>query len=90
MEVAEQPNGHWRMLSETVRTRAPIQILPTKHYGWHDIGVFDQGGGINPGFESVVRFTGHGYDGSPSDEPLPKHLHGRTVLTFKENDRPLF
>jgi hypothetical protein len=90
MEVEVQRDGHWRTLSYTVRTRPPIKILATKHHGWHDIGVFDAGGGMPKSFESPVVFNGRKYRFSPTDDPVPKAVHGRTVLTDKMIGRPLF
>ena len=90
LEVEVQRNGHWRVLSYVVRTRPPIRVLSSKHYGWHDIGVFDAGGGLERAIESPIRFTGREYDGSPTDEPVPKTVAPRTVLTRKMVKRPLF
>jgi len=86
IEVETPRNGRWSALSEIVMTSPPIQVLPTKHHGWRDIAVWN----IKGQFESAVRFMGRQYDGAPSDEPLPKHLHGRTVIDFPKDYRPLF
>lgn len=90
LEVEVQRHGGWQPLSYSVRTRPPIETLPTKHRGWHDIGVFDAGGGILPGFESRLRFNGREYEGSPTDRPLPKRNRGRIALTYETANRPLF
>jgi hypothetical protein len=90
LEIERQENGKWRTFSDAVRTRPPIEVLTTKHHGWHDLAVFDVGGGIMRGFESPVRFMGKEYDESPSDGPLRKGEHGRVVLTYEMANRPLY
>lgn len=90
MFVEAQGRTGWHEVSSTVRTREPIRVLSTKHHGWHDIGVLDGGGGLPRTFESPVTFNGREYDGSPSDEPVHKGVHGLTVLTGEMVNRPLF
>lgn len=90
MNVEVDRGGVWHELSETVRTREPIRILSTKHHGWHDIGVIDGGGGMPCTIESPVTFNGRVYEGSPTDRPVRKGVHGRTVLTDDMVNRPLF
>lgn len=90
MEVEVQQGGRWRTLSYTVRTRPPIKLLPTKHHGWHDVGIFDAGGGMPKSFESPVVFNGRKYGFSPTDRPVRKGVHGRTILTDDMVGRPLF
>lgn len=90
MEVEVEQGGTWRTLSYTVRTRPPIKLLPTKHHGWHDIGIFDAGGGMPTSFESPVMFNGREYAGSPTDRPVRKGIRGRTLLSDDMIGRPLF
>jgi hypothetical protein len=67
--------------------------LPTKTNGWHDIGVFVAGGGINPGYVARLRFNGHSYPSNPSVPPAtPLHdpAAGKTILTQKSPDFPVY
>lgn len=90
MFVEAEDKAGWREVSSTVRTREPIRVLSTKHHGWQDIGVVDGGGGLPWTIESPVIFNAREYDGSPSDEPVQKGVHGLTILTDKMVNRPLF
>src|SRR5215469_7969591 len=36
----------WKIMSKTTVTQLPIRVLSTKTNGWHDLGVWVQGGGI--------------------------------------------
>ena len=67
----------WRLLSEITITRLPIRMLGTKSHGWRDITVWVQGGGIQPGYETVLQFDGETYPGNPSMPPA-KPLAGKT------------
>lgn len=42
-------------------TWPPIRVLARESHGWHDIGVWMQGGGIQPGYEADLYFDGKTY-----------------------------
>jgi hypothetical protein len=79
-----QPDGDsWRLLTEVSITRLPIRLLRTKSNGWRDIGVWVQGGGIQPGYEAELQFDGKTYPQNPSltpARPLKEKPRGETLI----------
>ena len=67
----------WRLLTKVTITRPPIRVLATKSNGWRSIGVWVQGGGIQPGYEAELRFDGKKYPSNPSTAPA-RPLKGKT------------
>jgi hypothetical protein len=64
-------------------TWPPIRILETRSHGWRDIGVWVQGGGIQPGYEAVLHFDGKEYPSNPSvalAKPADKPMAGTLVV----------
>jgi len=47
----------------------PIRVLRSMTNGWHDLGVWVQGGGIQPGYEAELPFNGRTYPRNPSVPP---------------------
>ncbi len=73
------PKRHsYRVISKTSITRLPIRTLKSRTNGWHDIGVWVQGGGIQRGYEAKLSFDGKQYPSNPSVPPAIK-------LTVKAN-----
>ena len=73
----------YRVVTRTTVTRAPIRVLARTSHGWRSIGVWVQGGGIQPGYEAELRFDGKRYPSNPSVAPtrrLPAGVPGETVL----------
>lgn len=66
----------WRLLTEVSIARPPIRVLRTVSNGWRNIGVWVQGGGIQPGYEAELRFDGKTYPENPSMPPA-KPLTGK-------------
>ena len=69
----------------------PITLLPTKHHGMPDFGVWVEGGGIRPGYQVAVRFNGKDY----SDPQMPNARKtspkmGRILIADREKLRPLY
>jgi hypothetical protein len=48
---------------------APIRVLKTKNHGWHDLGIWVRGGGIQRGYEADLPFNGTTYPSNPSVPP---------------------
>jgi hypothetical protein len=59
----------YRVITATTITWPPIRVLKSKTNGWHDIGVWVQGGGIQPGYEARLPFDGRAYPSNPSMPP---------------------
>ena len=73
------PNGSsWRVVTNIRITRPPIYVLSDMSKGWHSIGVWVQGGGIQPGYEAELRFNGKTYSKNPSVSPA-RRLEGKPM-----------
>ena len=71
----------------------PIRVLSTKTNGWHDLGMWVQGGGIQPGYEAGLSFDGKTYPRNPSvppARPLVEKVAGKTVIPKGAVGTPLY
>ncbi len=78
------PSGSgFRVITRTTITQLPIRVLSSTTDGWHDLGVWVRGGGIQHGYEVKLRFNGKKYPSNPSMPPAqqlnPKAV-GRVVI----------
>lgn len=83
MLILKQDGDSWRLLTEVSITKPPIRVLGKKSNGWRDVGVWVQGGGIQPGFEAQLRFDGKMYPANPSTapaRPLMGKVSGETLI----------
>jgi hypothetical protein len=83
----------YKLITKTAITRLPIRVLPTKSNGWHDISVWVQGGGIQPGYEAELSFDGKTYPGNPSVSParrLTGGTPGQVALPRNAEDKVLY
>lgn len=70
--------GSWRIVTEITITRLPVRVLTTTSHGWRSLGVWVQGGGIQPGYEAELRFDGTSYPRNPSVPPA-RHSEGNAA-----------
>jgi len=71
----------------------PIRVLSTGTNGWHDLGIWVQGGGIQPGYEAALRFDGRTYPRNPSvppARPLVEKEAGKVVVPKDAVGVPLY
>ena len=83
----------WKILKYITITGPPIRVLSSTSHGWHDIGVWVQGGGIQPGYEAVLSFDRKTYPGNPSVSParrLGRKIGGEIVIPSIEGGTPLY
>lgn len=62
----------WRIVANVRITNPPIYVLPQKFNGWHSIGVWVQGGGVEHGYLAELRFNGKRYPQNPSRPPAQR------------------
>jgi hypothetical protein len=77
-------DGSYKLVGKITITRPPIRVLVTKSHDWHDIGVWVQGGGIEPGYEAKLSFDGKKYPNNPSvppAKPLMGEISGKVVVS---------
>ena len=83
----------WKVMSKTTVTQLPIRVLSTRTHGWHDLGVWVQGGGVQPGYEARLRFNGKKYPSNPSVPPAQKlreKVEGTVVIPADTKGAPLW
>ena len=83
----------WRILKKEPITRPPIRVLTEVSHGWHSLGVWVEGGGIQPGYEAKLRFNGRTYsadDGPPVDSSSGVAAAGKTVVPSTAKGAPVF
>jgi hypothetical protein len=81
--ILTREGDSWRLLTEVTVTRPPIRALALKSNGWRSIGVWVQGGGVQPGFEAELRFDGKTYPQNPTTppaRPLAERAEGETLI----------
>lgn len=84
MLVLAPTASSYRLVTRTTITNTPIRILSTKSHGWHDIAVWVQGGGIQPGYEAKLSFNGNKYPSNPSvlpAKPIEGNVAGRLAIS---------
>lgn len=82
----------YKVLSRIPAVRPPIRVLESKSNGWHDLSVWTSGGGIQRGYEGIVRFDGKNYS-RVADSPGGQHaaeMKGKTILSSKDKEVPLY
>jgi hypothetical protein len=83
----------YRVVTHITITRPPIRVLTAKSNGWHDIGVWVQGGGVQPGYEADLPFDGKTYPSNPSVPPAlrtAKKASGAVLIPATEHGSPLY
>lgn len=82
----------YRVVTSIPAVWLPIRILESKTNGWHDIGVWVEGGGVRPGYESVLSFNGKTYPKNPTVAPARRveHVKGQTVISRNMEATPLY
>src|SRR5215467_958593 len=80
-----QKNGaSWKLVTTMAITNPPIRMLDTASHGWHSLGVWVQGGGIQPGYEAELRFNGKSYPKNPTVPPARRaaeNLAGKVLIS---------
>jgi hypothetical protein len=71
--VLEPEGESFKIIGEMTIVQLPIRVLHSKSHGHFDIGVWVQGGGIQPGYEALMQFDGKSYLSNPSVAPA-RHL----------------
>jgi hypothetical protein len=64
------PQGSsYRVVTSITIGWPPIRVLRTTSHGWHDLAMWVEGGGIQPGYEAELSFNGKTYPSNPSVPP---------------------
>lgn len=88
------PQGSsYKVVTRITIAQLPIRVLSTRTNGWRDLSVRVRGGGIQPGYESMLKFDGRKYPGNPSVPPalrLRRRVDGIVVIPSKAEGTPLY
>lgn len=90
--ILTQDGKAWRIVKKITVSRPPIRVLSNVSNGWHDIGVWTQGGGVLHGYESVISFDGKIYGKQPHSSALQVEAKkpGDDVITSTRDALPLW
>lgn len=86
-------DSSYQIVTRITITRPPIRILTSRSNGWHDIGVWVQGGGVQPGYEAELSFDGQSYPNNPSISParrLHREVAGAVVVPSTAEGTPVY
>ena len=86
-------DSSYKVLTEITITWTPIRVLATKSHGWHDISVWERGGGNVQAYESELSFDGVTYPTNPSvppARPMTQNTEGEVVVPRSVFGRPLY
>lgn len=90
--VLAQTDSSFRIVSRISITRPPIRVLHRRSKGWHDLTVWVQGGGIQPGYEVELPFDGDSYAVNPTVPParrLNRDAKGEVAISGDATGIPL-
>jgi hypothetical protein len=91
--VLKSKGAAYEVVGRTTITRLPIRVLASKTNGWRDIGVWVQGGGIEPGYEAQLSFDGRSYPQNPTTSPARRTragTSGKVLIPLKAQGVPLY
>lgn len=91
--ILAREDSSYRVVTRIPITRPPIRVLRSTSNGWHDIGVWVQGGGIQPGYEAQLQFDGKTYPSNPTvppAKPLKGKVSGEIALSSAQEAMPLY
>jgi len=91
--ILTRDRNSWRIVTNVTITWPPIRVLTENSNGWRSVGVWVQGGGIQPGYEAELRFDGKTYPRNPSvppARPSEGKPAGEIVISSERDARPLY
>jgi hypothetical protein len=91
--ILEPVDSTYKVLTSITIGWPPIRVLGAKINGWHDLGIWVEGGGIHPGYEARLQFDGKTYPRNPSvppARPLVGRVAGRVVVPKDATGLPLY
>jgi hypothetical protein len=62
----------FQVLTRITVVRRPVRVLAATSNGWHNLGVWVQGGGVLAGYEAILKFDGKGYPSNPTLPPAQR------------------
>jgi hypothetical protein len=93
MLILAPEDSSYRVIARVTVARTPVRVLDQTSDGWRNLGVWVEGGGVEPGYEAELRFDGKTYPpnpSSPSVHPAGAGATGRVVLSTSQRGEPLY
>lgn len=90
--VLTPKESSYAVVTSITIVRLPMIVLQSKSNGWHDLGVYVQGGGIAERYEAKLSFDGKTYPRNPTVPPaerLRKKEQGKIVVPLNAEGRTL-
>jgi hypothetical protein len=91
--VLARRDSSYRLVTSITISRPPIRVLTSSSNGWRDIGIWVQGGGIQPGYEAKLQFDGKSYPSNPSvppAKPLTEKVAGQVIVPLEPEGTVLY
>lgn len=91
--ILKPMGSSFEVVTRIITVHLPIRILPSKTNGWHDLGVWVQGGGILPGYEALLPFDGKSYPRDPKISParrLHEKVSGKVIVPLTAEGNLLY
>jgi len=89
--ILKQMGRSWVVVSDLATTQLPIKILNRSSHGWRSIGVWVEGGGVEPGYEAELKFDGKTYPNDFSPALAVKGDAGDILIPDDEKSaKPLY
>jgi len=91
--ILKRKDDSYGVVSRITITRPPIRVFAHATNGWRNLGIWVQGGGINPGYEAELCFDGNSYPRNPSISParrLQTTEPGEVLIPSTEKGMPLY
>jgi len=91
--ILARAGSSYKIVTEMTITRPPIRVLANSTHGWHNIGVWVVGGGIQPGYEAELPFDGKTYPTNPSVPPARRagtKAKGKVVIASSAEGKLLY
>jgi len=85
--VLKKEGDSWATVSRITITRPPIRVLTSVSKGWHDLGVWVQGEGTQPGYEAELVFDGKSYPRNPTTPPA--RPSGEVLIKERPGGKPI-
>ena len=82
----------YRVITKIPVAWPPIRVLDKRSHGWRSLGVWVQGGGVQPGYEAELDFNGRKYPFNPSVAPARKlraPFAGKVVISREDQGEVL-
>lgn len=91
--ILMKEGSSYKMIGRVTIVHPPIRLIDTKSHGLPIIGVLVAGGGITPGYESMLSFDGQRYPSNPTMPPAQRNHGvpvGRVAISNEDTGESLF